>query len=60
MLGRSGVEKCWGRVVCCSRVLSRGVGEEWGRAVLGKSGAEPDSFCYGMVDCYDSCCDFGL
>ena len=34
MLGKSGVEKCWGRVVWSS------VREEWCREVLGKRGVE--------------------
>ena len=38
MLGKSGVEKCWGRGV------QRGVGEEGFREVLGKTGVEE---CWG-------------
>ena len=40
VLGRSGVEKCWGRLVHSS------VGEEWCRAVFGRSGVEK---CWGTV-----------
>ena len=50
MLGKSGVL----HVECCREVLGKsGVEQCWGRVVQSR-------ILFVMVDCYDSCCDFGL